>query len=206
MKHMSTPAHTERRKDRRRSTVDMDSRTVMNPIDQNIETIARIHRQMESEINYHQRTIEKVTAFFGRPRFLYIIVGVVIVWIAANLALVYVGLRAFDPQPFTWLIEGINIASLIMTSMVLITQNRQNRVAEQRRHLELQFDMLIEQKVSKILSMLEELRRDLPTVRTVYDPEVEVMKQPADPDQVLTTLDQMLGEDNQSEEKPNSPS
>jgi uncharacterized membrane protein len=54
--------------------------------------------------------------------------------------------------------------------------------------------MLIEQKVTKIISLLEELRRDLPEVQKRLDPDVEVMKQPVDPHEVLTTLDQRLQE------------
>jgi uncharacterized membrane protein len=165
-----------------------------HPVDQNIETIARIHKHMENEVDQPQRTIESVTAFLGRPRFLYIILTIVTLWIVANTFLVIVGLRAFDPVPFTWLLEAINLSSLLMTTMILITQNRQNGAAEQRRHLELQFEMLIEQKVTKVISLLEELRRDLPEVQKRLDPDVEVMKQPVDPHEVLTTLDQRLQE------------
>jgi uncharacterized membrane protein len=186
----TTAAGNEQRLQLEQELVD----AMKHPVDQNIETIARIHKHMENEIDQHQRTIESVTAFLGRPHFLYIILTIVTLWIVANTFLVIVGLRAFDPVPFTWLLEAINLSSLLMTTMILITQNRQNGAAEQRRHLELQFEMLIEQKVTKVISLLEELRRDLPEVQKRLDPDVEVMKQPVDPHEVLTTLDQRLQE------------
>ncbi len=189
--------HNERRHQLEKELAD----AMQNPINQNIETIARIHRQMESEIDQHQRTIERVTAFLGRPRFLYMMGTVIILWIVANTFLVFVGLHAFDPQPFTWLLEIINFTSLFITIVILITQNRQNRTLEQRRHLELQFEMLIEQKVTKIIAMLEELRTDLPQVQNRHDPEVEAMKRPVDPNEVLATLDQMLQENQEDNEE-----
>ncbi|GCE14468.1 DUF1003 domain-containing protein [Tengunoibacter tsumagoiensis] len=175
--------------------IEQQIAAIADPVNQNIETIARIHHQMESEIDHHQRTIEKITALLSRPAFLYFIIVVMVSWIMANLLLIYVGLHAFDPEPFTWLLETINIGSFLLTTVVLITQNRQGKVAEQRRHLDLQFSMLIEQKVTKILTMLEELRDDLPQVESRLDPEVEAMKHPVDPHQVLNSLDQMLKED-----------
>lgn len=48
--------------------------------------------------------------------------------------------------------------------------------------------MLAEQKSSKVISLLEELRRDLPMVRNRNDPEAADLAQPADPEAVLEAL------------------
>lgn len=49
-----------------------------------------------------------------------------------------------------------------MTSVILITQNRQGKLAKRREHLELQMSMRTEQRTAKIIDLLEELRRDVP--------------------------------------------
>ncbi|GAC1379322.1 MAG: hypothetical protein NVSMB33_04460 [Ktedonobacteraceae bacterium] len=175
-------------------TLEKNEDTYFSPIDQNIETIANLHRHMESDINEHQRAIETISAFLGRPLFLYFILLFVILWIVANILLINIGIRGFDPVPFTWLIEIINLASLLMTTVVLITQNRQSRHTEQRRRLDLQVNLLVEQKVTKIIDLLEQIRHDSPNLKERHDPEVDALKSSVDPHEVLSTLNQRLKE------------
>src|SRR5438874_4761964 len=77
-----------------------------DPINQNIETIADLHKNTYRQTDRHQRAIERVTAFLGRPRFLYIILAFVTLWILVNILLSKFGIPGFDPPPFGWL-QGI---------------------------------------------------------------------------------------------------
>ncbi|HEV2363373.1 MAG TPA: hypothetical protein VGS12_04155 [Caulobacteraceae bacterium] len=45
-----------------------------------------------------------------------------------------------------------------------------------------------EQKIAKVIELLEELRRDLPSVRDRSDANAEALSKPADPDAVLEVL------------------
>ncbi len=56
----------------------------------------------------------------------------------------------------------------------------------------LQLDILSEQKITKIIELLEELRTDLPNVIDRVDPEVESMKQPTDPEIVINVIQDSL--------------
>jgi uncharacterized membrane protein len=82
-----------------------------------------------------------------------------------------------------------------MSTGVLIKQNRQEMLAEQRAQLSLQLNLLSEQKIAKLIALVEELRCDLPMVKDRYDPEAEVMKQPTDPQMVMTTLEETLAQE-----------
>lgn len=135
-----------------------------------------------------------MTAFLGRPLFLYVILLFVALWTGINLALADAGLHSFDPPPFYWLQGIIALSALLMTNVVLITQNRQKKLTEQRRHLDLQINLLAEQKITKLIVMVEELRRDLPATRNARDPEIEAMMESVNPHEVLATLDQALEE------------
>ncbi|MHC5721508.1 MAG: hypothetical protein ACYTX0_58210, partial [Nostoc sp.] len=53
-------------------------------ISQNIETIIALHRRYEKDVPQHQRVVETVTAFFGRPAFLYSILLGIILWVTPN--------------------------------------------------------------------------------------------------------------------------
>jgi uncharacterized membrane protein len=163
-------------------------------INQNVETIAELYARSERRASLHQKAIERVTAFLGRPVFVYFILLFVAVWILINLVIAHSGWRSFDPPPFYWLEGIISLSALLMTTVVLITQNRQKRLTEQRRHLDLQVNLLAEQKVTKLIIMVEELRRDIPSVKNRHDPEVEAMKESVDPHTLLATLNEALNE------------
>jgi uncharacterized membrane protein len=102
------------------------------------------------------------------------------------------GLPQFDPPPFPWLEFTIGTGSLLMTAGVLIKQNRQEKLAEQRAQLTLQLNLLTEQKVAKLIALIEELRCDLPNVKNRYDPDAEMLKEAADPHAVMEALEETL--------------
>jgi uncharacterized membrane protein len=72
--------------------------------------------------------------------------------------------------------------------VVLIAQRRQTKVTEERAHLDLQINLLTEQKVTKLIHLIEELRRDLPMVRNREDPHAAALEQRTDAAQVLSAL------------------
>ena len=159
-----------------------------NP-NENVETLASLRARAEQEVSLHQRRIERLTAQLGQPRSFYLIVAVAAAWVAFNLLAPHVALRPFDPPPFVWLQGLVGLGALLMTTIILITQNRQTRHAELRSQLELQVNLLSEQKAAKIIALLEELRRDLPTVRNRVDKVAEAMEEPVDPHAVLSALE-----------------
>lgn len=167
-------------------------------ISQNIEAIAALHAQSEQNVSRHQRIVETVTSFLGRPAFLSIIWLIVLTWVLVNLFGRHLGLPQWDAPPFYWLQGAASLSGLLMTTVVLITQNRQGKLAEQRAHLDLQVNLLAEQKIAKLIDLVEELRRDMPNVHNRHDAEAEVMKESADPHAVLSALEQVLepAEDN----------
>ena len=165
-----------------------------DPVAQNIEAIAALHARTEQQVSRHQRAVEAVTAFLGRPLFLYLAQAVVAAWIVVNLFGRRVGIRPFDPPPFSWLQGAVSLGALLLAIVILITQNRQGKVEAQRARLDLQISLLAEQKVAKLIALVEELRRDLPIVQDRRDPEAEAMTESVDPHAVLSALEETLEE------------
>ena len=87
---------------------------------------------------------------------------------------------------------GVDIAALLIATGVLVQQTRQDKLAEQRSHLTLQINLLTEQKIAKLIELMEELRGDLPTVRDRHDLEAQIMQQATDPQVVLNILQENL--------------
>jgi uncharacterized membrane protein len=156
---------------------------------ENVETLTSLRERADQGVSHHQRRIERLSAQLGQPRSVYVIVAVVVAWCGFNSLAPRLGTRALDPPPFVWLQGLVGLGALLMATIILVTQNRQTKHAEQRSQLDLQVNLLGEQKAAKIIALLEELRRDIPSVRNRVDRVAEAMEEPVDPHAVLSALE-----------------
>lgn len=173
-------------------THDTSSQSGLDPIGHNIEAIVAFYAREEHKISRSQRRLEHISGFVGRPLYIGSILLFVAFWMLANVAARQFGLVEFDPAPFIWLQGIMGLGALLTATVVLIKQGRLAKIEEQRAHLDLQVNLLTEQKTTKIIDLLEELRRDLPMVKNRPDPEAAALQQPTDPHLVLAALDERL--------------
>ncbi len=160
-------------------------------LSQNAEINALLEQQAEATLTTLHRPIQRFAQLLGRPGFIFTALTLFLLWIILNINLSTFIHRAWDAPPFFWLQGLIGLLGLIITSTVLIAQARQAKLAEQRSQLQLQIVLLTEQRSAKIIGLLEELRRDLPSVRDRQDTEAEAMQQAGDPQTILKTLDHL---------------
>ncbi len=180
-------------------TPDKSSEPKLDQISQNIETILAFYTREEQKISHSQRVLENISGFLGQPLYLGSILLFVALWILANIFARHVGLAVIDQAPYFWLQGIVSLGALLTSTVVLIKQNRLTRLEEQRAHLDLQVNLLTEQKVTKIINLMEELRRDLPMVKDRHDPEAAAFQQPTDPHVVLAALDEQRNTEERSE-------
>lgn len=157
-------------------------------IGQNISAVHDFYSREELKRSAPQRQAERIGAFVGRPAFLLAILLFVAVWIVVNLALLVAGRAPFDEPPFIWLQGVLGLAALLTTTVVLIKQDRVDKLSEQRAHLDLKVTLLIEQKTAKLIDLMEELRRDLPNVRDRSDAAALALQQAMSPAEVLAAM------------------
>lgn len=156
----------------------------------NIETVIGFQAKQERSVPIHERILSKIAAFFGKSQFLYCQLVFFISWSLYShfgADLLPWNLPKFDLQEM-----GVDIASLLIATGVLVQQTRQDKLSEQRSHLTLQINLLTEQKIAKLIELIEELRKDLPSVRDRYDWEAKIMQQATDPQVVLDIIQQNL--------------
>lgn len=165
------------------------TRKASEHIYENVEAVSALYENAEQNLPRGQRGIEQLVAALGRPLFLFVILGSAALWIAGNLLAGSVGAEPIDLPPFFWLQGAVAASSLLTTIVILIAQNRQSRLAERRAHLDLQVNLLAERKIAKVIELLEELRRDSPTIKDRYDGVAEAMQQPADPELVVRAIE-----------------
>jgi uncharacterized membrane protein len=154
-------------------------------IDETVRAIAELHAQHLRQATPVQRIVDRSVKLVGRPQFVAILTGIVLVWICAN-----IGLRryAFDRPPFQTLQDIGELVGLYITILILITQRRENELTELREQLTLELAILCEQKNAKIIQLLEELRRDNPLIENREDAEAAALSVPADPQTVLEAI------------------
>lgn len=163
-------------------------------VSENIGTISEYYARHEEHVSTTQRIVEKVALFLGSPGYVIGNIGLILGWILANLAAPDLGWTRFDDPPFFWLQGLISLNAFIISTTVLIRQNRMSRLADHHAHLDLQVNLLTEEKSSKIIALLEELRRDMPNVANKDDHEAREMAKPADAKAVLTAIEQEQGQ------------
>ncbi len=157
-------------------------------IEETVHAIAELHAQHLRRSTPVQRAVARATDFIGRPRFVGWLTLAIVVWVGANALVQLAGARALDPAPFAYLQDAGELLGLYITLLILVTQRRDDQMAEAREQLTLELAILGEQKNAKIIALLEELRRDNPMIYDRHDAEAEALSTPADPQAVLDAI------------------
>lgn len=109
------------------------------------------------------------------------------VWVAVN------GTRfAFDPIPYNLLNLIVALEAVLLTSVVLLTQNHMTRLAERRAHLDLQVNVLAEQELTAMLHMLSALCTKAGVHVAVHDERVQQLLTETDIQGIAVALDKEL--------------
>jgi uncharacterized membrane protein len=158
---------------------------------QNIDSVLEVQKRESEQRSSSHRFIDRISRIIGRPMYLFTLFGIAASWITINLLGRRWGLPAFDPLPFPLLDGILSLAALVSTTVILIAQNRQTRIEQQHAHIALQVNLMTEQKVAKMIDLMEELRRDLPMVKDRYDAQAASFAKETDALQVLTAIEEV---------------
>ena len=160
---------------------------------ENLELLEKFDER-QSEASRLQRAIERISGFFGSPSYFLFSIAFIGVWIALNAWGAHSGWRHVDAPPFPLLQGLVSSNALLLTIAVLIRQNRMAQIAEHRSHLDLQINLLTEQKVTKVLELVDAAAREIKNIRgapaTPAREQMEEMTKPADPHAILDAIKQ----------------
>jgi uncharacterized membrane protein len=168
------------------------------PAKENLELLAKFDDREQARVSGIQLAIERISSFFGSPAYFVFATVFIVSWILINLWGAHAGWVHVDQPPFPWLQGIVSSNALLLTVAVLIRQNRMAQLAEHRSHLDLQINLLTEQKVSKIVQIVDSLHRELTALRgspQSHTPEqMEEMTKPADPHALLHAIKRQKGD------------
>ncbi|OGG63207.1 hypothetical protein A3C21_00605 [Candidatus Kaiserbacteria bacterium RIFCSPHIGHO2_02_FULL_59_21] len=113
--------------------------------------------QIRDATTWPDKAADVLTAWFGTVGFLAGNALLFAGWLLWNTG--YLGFAPFDPFPFIFLTMIVSLEAIFLSVIVLITQNRQSKIADLRQKMDFEIDVRAEDEITKILQLLAELHR-----------------------------------------------
>jgi len=142
----------------------------------------------------HSTTSERIADFFtrfsGDMRFVYIHTAWFIVWVAWNTALIP-GLAPFDPFPFGLLTMIVSLEAIFLSTFVLISQNREQKINAIRDEIDTQINLYQEQEITQVLRIVHRMEKHLGLTDT-DEKSVKLMEMFVNPDDLFRQIEEMV--------------
>src|SRR3972149_9250595 len=135
------------------------------------------------------RFADDLTSLFGSVLFLTINAIVFIAWILINTGKIP-SIAVFDPFPFSMLTTVLSLEAIILTVIVLMSQNRQSLISSLREEMGIQVDLIAEREIAKVLQLLHTYLKEKGV--KIEDPELESMLKEVDTSYLERKLEAQL--------------
>jgi uncharacterized membrane protein len=155
-------------------------------VERNIRSIEEHHRAAEGARTIREKIADFITGVSGSLGFVWLHVLWFGLWIALNVGLL--GIPSFDPFPFGLLTTIVSLEAIFLSTFVLVSQNRQSVIADQRAQLDLQINLLAERELTRILQLQDAIARHL-GVHNLDAMELQELEEDVQPEVVLQQLD-----------------
>jgi uncharacterized membrane protein len=183
----------------------MSSQTVSQNeiVRKNTAAIADMQRKVTEARTLGGRIADAITDFTGSMVFVYVHIIWFAVWILLNVGLIHIPrISEFDHFPFSLLTMIVSLEAIFLSTFVLISQNRLACASEKRAELDLQVNLLAEQKATKVLEMLDQITEQLGQVGSRFnfkpDPEVKALKVSPEPQEVLQVIEETVKDESKT--------
>jgi len=118
--------------------------------------VSSLKAQADAKRTFAEKFADWVTSAAGSVTFLSLNVLWFATWIVINMNMVP-GIEAFDPFPFGLLTMIVSLEAICLAVLVLISQNRESRIADVREEIDLHINKIAEAEITQIIRMLAQL-------------------------------------------------
>lgn len=157
---------------------------------QNVKAVFELERQVRRARSLPDRIVDGVTTFCGSLPFVYLHLVWFALWIGSDIVFEH---RVVDPFPYELLTLIVSLEAILLSSIILISQNKDAKISERRNHLALQIELLSEEESTKMLRMLARISKRL-GIECDEDPRTAVLEQATDPEHLARQIDSELAE------------
>jgi|ERR1035438_4511611 uncharacterized membrane protein len=158
-----------------------------------IDSIARQEYEFLEQRTLSERVGDRIAGFAGSMSFVLIHVLLVLSWVLINVNQVS-WISRFDPYPFSLLGMIVAVEAVVLSSFILMRQNRMTKRAERRDHLNLQIDLIAEKEITKLLQMVHAICDDMGLKQIAEDQELKEFSQETSVETLTQRLDDTLPE------------
>jgi uncharacterized membrane protein len=137
------------------------SHTIAALTQRNIDLINQMEQAADGHRGAGEHFADVITRLAGSVQFVYWHIAWFGLWVAYNALPVVPESLQFDPYPFTFLTFVVSLEAIFLSTFILISQNHENQLSQQRSHLDLQINLLSEQENSRMLAALARLEERL---------------------------------------------
>lgn len=127
----------------------------------NVELVRDIESASHKGRSTGQVISDAIAGFCGSTTFIWAHCVWFGFWLVWNTSHMVPKRLAFDPAPFAILTLIVSLEAIFLSTFILISQNRQQLINDERTHLDLQINLLAEQETSHMLALLIEIREHL---------------------------------------------
>jgi uncharacterized membrane protein len=141
-----------------------------------INSIVKQEEEALERRSVSERLVDTVGAFVGSLTFVVLHLALVAAWVVVNTGRIP-GVKPFDPWPFSLLGVMVAVEAVVLSSFIIMRQNRMMRRGEQRDHLNLQIDLLAEKEITALLQMVRALCAHMGLQNIAADKDIRELSQ-----------------------------
>ena len=164
-----------------------DPKSVDELTGRNLRMILERERLAKSGHSRGERIAAHIAAFCGSMLFIWIHVAFFVAWIVFNTSSWVVPVP--DPFPYFFLSFVVSLEAIFLSAFILISQNQEKRLTEQRSHLDLQINLLTEQENTHMMKMLRTIAAKVGADLDEH-PDLAALEQPTQPERLLEQIHQ----------------
>ncbi len=137
------------------------------------QVIKAFETKLSAKKTRSEKIADYLTSTFGTMGFFIFNLSCFFAWVIWNSGLI-TGLPIFDPYPHILLITIVSLEAICLSVLVLISQNRAAKIDRLRSEMVLQIDMISEQEITKLMSLVI-LLLEKKGIDVRQDPEIQRM-------------------------------
>lgn len=162
-------------------------------IARNVEVIQKIEQRSLQSRSRSERISDKIASFCGSMTFVWLHIIWFAVWLSINWLPLTPKSMQFDKPPFGTLTFIVSLEAIFLSTFILISENREQRMNEGRNELDLQINLIAEQETTKIIKMLAKIQEKL----GIEDEETDILADPVDAEELAEAVENQIVKGNE---------
>jgi uncharacterized membrane protein len=158
-------------------------------VQRNIRAMMRVRQRHDQRRAVSDRFSDVVSSFAGSIWSVLFHAAYFGGWLLLNSGFVNI-VPHWDPYPFVMLAMLASVEAIFLSTFVLISQNRMQRLADQRAEMDLQISLLTEQELSRAIVILDGIAERVGSTKRPPHSELEDAERDLNPEKIAEQIEE----------------